>query len=109
MFLVFVFANWREHEVFDAGLQLHIEEWQFWSTFGRYSFWLLGIVWTLGVGITLWRYLMLWRRTLVDEADDALRLCIGFAFFPPFIAVIVYLPVYAVINVLAIIARTVFG
>lgn len=108
-FVLFVFANWREHEVFDAGFRQHAELFQFWSAFGRYAFWLLGAVWLGGVFLALVRYLQLRRRGVVEQADDALRLCIGFAFFPPFIGVIVYLPVYAVITVLDILSRALFG
>ena len=99
-FVLFVFCNWQDKRAIENHPMVDVEAWKFWSQFGHYSFLVLSILWLFGIGYAVRCHLVLRRQGMFDNAQDALRTSIGFAFFPPFIAVIAYLPVYVVINLL---------
>ena len=92
--ILFVFSNWRVNHADDApGASL-------WTTIGGHAFNVWGVTWLTAIVLASGHYVYV-RKQDDDTGRQVARLINGFIFFPPFIAVVGYFPVYVLIGWIA--------
>ena len=96
-YLLYVFFNWMENEALKV-TPFGSESQRFVEQAGGYAFWSYCLCWCAGILLTTMVYLYVRRGDDPELRDAASRDVIGYVFFPIFIAVAAYLPVYLVID-----------
>ena len=96
-YLLYVFFNWMENDTLKNN-PFGSESQRFAEQASAYAFWSYCLCWCAGILLTTMVYLYVRRGDDPELRDAASRDVIGYLFFPLFIAVVAYLPVYLAID-----------
>jgi hypothetical protein len=93
--VLFVFFNWAENQAASAG------DWLLWSSAGGAAFAIWGAAWLCAILLAGGHCLHVRAHGDQDARREITRMLNGFIFFPPFAAVVGYVPVYILLGLIA--------